>query len=385
MFHTATEEEIKAGKVTDVYFLRTLEILKARGINKRVAAEVWAKGLPDEWKWGVFAGIEEGIELLKDKPITLNGLKEGTIFQPYEPVLEVECYYQDFAVYETALLGFLCQASGIATAAARCRIVAGDKPLVSFGARRLHPAIAPMVERSAFIGGCDGVAVAKSADFIGEQPVGTIPHALILVIGDTVEATKAFHDIISKKVSRVSLIDTFHDEKFAALEVAQAMGKELFAIRLDTPASRRGNFLKIVEEVRWELNLRGFEHIKIFVSGNIDEKAIQELYGVVDAFGVGTNISNAPVVDFSLDIIEVEGKPLAKRGKPSGRKMLLRCPYCFRSKVMPRGNGTAFCECGRTMESLLIPLISEGKVVCDLPQPQEIRKFVINQLSYCSL
>jgi nicotinate phosphoribosyltransferase len=63
----------------------------------------------------------------------------------------------------------------------------------------MHPAIAPMVERSAFIGGCDGVAVVKSAEFIGEEPVGTMPHALMLVMGDTVEATRAFHEIISKK------------------------------------------------------------------------------------------------------------------------------------------------------------------------------------------
>ena len=64
MFHVATDEEIKSGKVTDVYFVRTLEILKARGINKRVVAEVWAKDFPDEWQWAVFAGIEEGVELL---------------------------------------------------------------------------------------------------------------------------------------------------------------------------------------------------------------------------------------------------------------------------------------------------------------------------------
>ncbi|RLF98731.1 MAG: nicotinate phosphoribosyltransferase, partial [Candidatus Wolframiiraptor sp.] len=241
MFHIATEEEIKSGKVTDVYFQRTLEILKARGINKRVVAEIWTKGLPSDWDWAVFAGVEECIELLKDIPIHLNGLREGTIFSPFQPVLEIEGYYQDFALLETAILGFICQASGIATAAARCKKAAGDRPVISFGARRMHPSISPMIERSAFIGGCDGVAVVKSAEFIGEEPVGTMPHALILVMGDTVEATKAFHEIIPEKVNRVSLIDTFDDEKFAAMEVAEALGKDLYAVRLDTPSSRRGN------------------------------------------------------------------------------------------------------------------------------------------------
>ena len=80
MFHVATDEEIKSGQVSDVYFVRTLEILKARGINKRVSAEVWTKVLPNVWRWAVFAGLEEGVGLLADKPVTVNGLKEGTIF-----------------------------------------------------------------------------------------------------------------------------------------------------------------------------------------------------------------------------------------------------------------------------------------------------------------
>src|SRR5436190_1151227 len=83
-----------------------------------------------------------------------------------------------FGVLETALLGLLCQASGVATVAARCKIAAEGRPVFSFGARRMHPAISPMVERSAYIGGCDGVASVKSAEVIGIQPVGTMAHAV---------------------------------------------------------------------------------------------------------------------------------------------------------------------------------------------------------------
>ena len=101
--------------------------------------------------------------------VVVRALPEGTIFRPFEPVLEVEGHYSAFAVLETPLLGVLCQASGVATAAARCRKAAGERPLLSFGARRMHPAISPMIERSAFIGGCDGVAVVKSAELLGQQ------------------------------------------------------------------------------------------------------------------------------------------------------------------------------------------------------------------------
>lgn len=380
MFHIATEAEIKAGRVTDVYFLRALEILRARGIHKRVVAEVAAKALPQEWEWAVLAGIEECLELLKGRPVECRGLKEGTVFHAGDPVLEIEGFYEDFAVLETAVLGFLCQASGVATAAAQCKKAAGEKPVMSFGARRMHPAIAPMVERSAYIGGCDGVAVVKSAEVIGIEPVGTMPHAVILLVGDTVEATKAFNEVISVRVPRISLIDTFHDEKFAALEVAEALGDDLYAVRLDTPASRRGNFLKLIEEIRWELDIRGFEDVKIYVSGNIDVKAIRELNGVVDAYGIGTSISDAPIVDFSMDIVHVDGKPIAKRGKKSGVKVVYRCPQCFKTQVLPRNDSAKDCDCGKTMEALTMSLIVGGVAANDFPRPQEIRTYVLAQL-----
>lgn len=98
-----------------------------------------------------------------------------------------------------------------------------------------------------------------------------MPHALILLMGDTVVATKAFDEVIHPKVRRVSLIDTFNDEKIEAIRVAEALGKKLSGIRLDTPSSRRGDFQKIIEEIRWELDLRGFGHVKIYVSGGMDE------------------------------------------------------------------------------------------------------------------
>jgi nicotinate phosphoribosyltransferase len=242
-----------------------------------------------------------------------------------------------------------------------------------------------MIERSAFLGGCDGVAGAKSAEFIGEEPVGTMPHALILVMGDTVEATKAFHEIIPEKVARVALIDTFHDEKFAALEVAESLGKSLYGVRLDTPSSRRGDFLKIIEEVRWELDLRGFQDVRIFASGNIDAETIRNLNPAVDAYGVGTHVSNAPVIDFSMDIVEIEGGPIAKRGKISGRKRLYRCPDCYRTLVQPRANAQPACTCGGSMECLIGPLITDGIVAADTPRPQQIREYVVGQLSRFSV
>ena len=385
MIHTATWKEVKEGHVTDVYFERTKKILEARGLDVPVKAEFVAKALPSNWSWAVLAGAEECAEVFKDLPVHVRMMKEGTLFGVHHPVMEISGMYLDFGQYETALLGLICQASGVATMAARCKKAAGTKEIVSFGARRVHPTVAPLIERNAYIGGCDGVSATLGAKLIGRDPVGTMPHALILLIGDTVEATRAFDEIIEPAVERVSLIDTFNDEKIEALNVAGALGDKLYAIRLDTPSSRRGDFLEIMREVRWELDLRGYGHVKIFLSGGIHESDILRYNTLADAYGIGTAISSAPAVDFSMDIMEIDGRPIAKRGKMSGSKRVLRCTQCFETRVCPLTELPSRCSCGGTEEDLLVDFFSHGEPKYPLPEASEIRKFVLQQLTKVEL
>ncbi|MCX8111349.1 MAG: hypothetical protein N3D15_08900, partial [Syntrophorhabdaceae bacterium] len=151
MFYVADFEDIKKGRITDVYFVKTMEILKKRGIDKWVKAEFIVKRLPEGKSWAVFTGIEEVAKIIEGLNIKVRSMREGTIIKPYEPVLEIEGMYTEFGILETTILGLICQSSGVATKAARCKKAAGKRPVISFGARRIHPAIAPMIERSAFI------------------------------------------------------------------------------------------------------------------------------------------------------------------------------------------------------------------------------------------
>ena len=380
MFHISNPKDIKEGKITDVYFNRTVEIIRKKKIDRLVVAEVRAKEFPNGYEWAVLAGIDEVAYLLEGLPIKVWWMREGTLFHPLEPVVILEGNYSDFALYETALLGLLCQASGIATRAARCKKVSKGKLIYHFGARRMHPGITLMIDRASYIGGCDGVAVGASAKLLGEDPAGTIPHSLILLIGDTIKATSLFHEVIEPVVKRVALIDTIGDEKFESIRVAERLGKNLFAVRLDTPSSRRGNFLEILKEVRWELDLRGYKNVKLFVSGGINEERIDRLSSVADAFGVGTWISNAPVIDFSLDIVEVEGKPFSKKGKRSGKKQVWKCRSCGSTYLLSFSSPAPSCRCGGTTFPLLKLSIDKGELTEPLPSPQEIRKYVLNQL-----
>jgi nicotinate phosphoribosyltransferase len=385
MFHVAEPSDILEGKITDVYFERSLRILRAKGINPVVKAEFIAKSFPDDWEWGIFAGLEEAMYLMSRLPVKVRALREGTVFYPYEPVMEIEGRYQDFCVYETAVLGLICQASGVATKAARFKKLAGEKAVISFGARRMHPILAPMIERNAYIGGCDGVAVIKSGEIIGEHPMGTMPHALILCFGSTVEAVKAYDEVLEPAIKRVALIDTFLDEKFECINVAEAMGRRLFAVRFDTPSSRRGDFRRILEECRWELDTRGYGHVKFYVSGGIKEKDVLRLNPFVEGYGIGTSISNAPVVDYSMDIMEVEGEPRAKRGKWSGSKRLLRCPKCGGRKIAPNRRKKHGCSCGREFEDLLVPVLDSGRPLIRPEKPSAIRKRALKNVKHIEL
>src|SRR5947208_7228223 len=114
-FHTASEADIKRGEVSDVYFARTVQILIHRGDRKRVKAEVYLKSLPEDWRWGVLAGVEEAASLLEGLRVDVLAMDEGTLFVPYEPALRIECTCAEWATYETALLGLLCHASDIST------------------------------------------------------------------------------------------------------------------------------------------------------------------------------------------------------------------------------------------------------------------------------
>jgi len=393
VFHHATDEEIKSGLTTDVYFSRTKQIIEAKKLDRLNAlAEVTSSKLPGGWPWGVLCGIEEVAHLFEGVPVDVYAMPEGSIFYSAdyrgvrEPVMFIDGPYGDYCLLETPMLGLICQASGAASRAARIKRVAGEKAVVAFGIRRMHPALSPMLDRAAYIGGFDGVSSLKGAKIIGEKPMGTMPHALIIMFENQVEAWKAFDEVISSDVPRVALVDTYYDEKIESIMAAEALKDRLYGVRLDTPGSRKGNFVEIIREVRWELDVRGYKNVKIFISGGLDEEKVKVLSEAgAEAFGVGTAVSNAPTVDFAMDIIGLEGRLVAKRGKLGGKKQVWRCPECLVDTVLPFNLPKPECpECGGETEPMLKPLIEGGKIVAELPRPKEIRRYVLEQIGKLS-
>lgn len=392
-FYIANEEEIKRGDTTDIYFIRTLKILKNEGLDKtNVVMEISPGELPYRFTWGILSGVHEVVNLLEGLEIDLFIIEEGTIFKPFDsngvrtPIGFIHGPYGEFTIYETPLLGILCQYSGVATYAAHIRFNAWDKTLLSFGARRMHPAVTPLIDYAAYIGGFDGVSSIISAEIIGLKPMGTMPHALIIIYGDQVSAWLSFDRHMEEDVPRIALIDTFYDEKIEAIKAAEVLGNRLYGVRLDTPGSRRGDIKKIINEVRWELDIRGYDKVKIFLSGGVNLDLIKELADTpVDGYGIGSSISNSRIIDFALDIVEKEGRPLAKRGKFGGTKLLFRCPKCYRYESirwsMDKDIPKKRCrKCDIEMENLMKKVVSKGEIIWERKTPKETRAYVLEQL-----
>jgi nicotinate phosphoribosyltransferase len=314
--------EVLSGDSADVYFMRASRILEREGLDPVVAMEVFAR------QSGILCGIDEAKNLIgtvlgdaDPNEVTVEALDDGDAFEPKEVVLRIRARYRRFGLYETAILGMLAQSTGWATAAREVVEAAAPHPVIMFGARHVHPDITDVLDYAAIVGGCVGASTPAGARLAGLNPTGTMPHSLVLIFGDTVRAAEAFDRDLEPDVPRIVLVDTFRDEAEEALRVANALGDRLYGIRLDTPSERGRVTPGLVTEVRARLDQAGFDHVRIVVSGGLTPERIRffgEAGAPVDSFAVGSYISGATPIDFTGDIKEIDGRPIAKRGRIPG-------------------------------------------------------------------
>lgn len=311
--------EVISGDTADIYFKRTIDILQAEKLNPTATMEIFPS------RAGKLCGIEEVKSLLRDVLPEDNrevwALEEGESMAAKEVVLRIRAPYRSYGLYETAMAGMLAHCSGWTTAAYECATAAGDIPVISFGARHVHPSVAGVMDYAAVTGGCSGCSSIAGGRLSGVTPSGTMPHALIIIVGDTVKTTVLFDKHIPADVTRVALVDTFKDEAEESLRVADELKEKLGSVRLDTPGERGGVTVALVKEVRARLDLAGYQHVGIFVSGGINPERIRlfiESGAPVSGFGVGSYISGARPIDFTADLHEIEGRPIAKRGRIPG-------------------------------------------------------------------
>ena len=303
---------------SDIYFARTLDTLRAAGRDAVTVMEIFAS------RAGLLCGMDEVHALLRrvlPSGAEVWSLLEGEPMAAREVVLRIRAPYSAYGLYETAILGILASESGWATAARAIVDAVAPAPVTMFGARHVHPDVSARTEYASIIGGCATSATPAGAALAGKAASGTMPHALMLLMGDTLEAARAFDAAMEADVPRIVLVDTFKDEAEEALRIAAAMGDRLWGVRLDTPSERGRVTPELVKEVRARLDQAGYRRVKLFVSGGLDLARVllfKSQGAPIDGFGVGSAISGAPAIDFTGDIKEIDGQPVAKRGRIPG-------------------------------------------------------------------
>jgi nicotinate phosphoribosyltransferase len=313
---SATHEELLTGWTTDIYFLKTRDVLRSAGLLETpVVAEVFTR------RDGVLAGVEEVLRLFRTfpRPPIVEALPEGASFAGKEVLMRITGTYESFGLYETVLLGMLASSTGWATAARECVDAAEGRNVLCFGARHVHPAVAPVMERAAKIAGCSAMSCILAAKLCGEEPKGTIPHAAILIVGDTVKLAKLYDSQVPAEEPRIVLVDTFKDEAEETLRVAECLGGRLSGVRLDTPGERGGVTPDLVREIRWRLDAAGHENVKVIATGGLTPERIRLMNEAgAEVYGVGSYITHGISRDMTMDLKMIDGKPIAKRGRLPG-------------------------------------------------------------------
>jgi nicotinate phosphoribosyltransferase len=324
-------ERIRDGYYSDAYFNFTRHLLKERDEHPRVTMQVFQK------RRSVLGGIDEAIAVLKLcsddwDALEVCALHEGDDIAPWETVMTIEGDYSLFAHLETVYLGCLARRTLIMRNVREVVEAAHGKPILFFPARHDHWLVQTGDGWAAHVAGAIGVSTDAQASWWGGVGVGTVPHGLIAAFGgDTVDAARAFADRYAGEMNVTVLVDFDNDSVATALAVADALGDDLWGVRLDTSErmvdralwDEMGEFGPtgvnpvLVARVRTALDEAGHERVKIVASGGFDAEKIrhfEELGAAVDAYGVGSSLVRGSN-DFTADVVRLEGRPRAKAGR----------------------------------------------------------------------
>jgi nicotinate phosphoribosyltransferase len=341
-------QRIREGYYSDQYFNLTKDLLEADGHRPRVLMQVFQK------EHSILGGIDEAIAVLREcaghrgpdgvwvrgwKDLEVRALYEGDRIEPREPVMTIRGDYALFAHLETVYLGCMARRTLVMRNVAEVVEAARGKEILYFPARHDHWLVQTGDGWAAHVAGAIVVSTDAQASWWGGRGVGTVPHGLIAAYhGSTVEAARAFARRYADQMHVTVLVDFENDSVRTALEVARALGDDLWGVRLDTSEALVDEALKgtdlrgvqpeLVRKVRSALDAEGFERVQIVVSGGFDAARIRRFEAddvPVDVYGVGSSLIRG-ANDFTADVVEVDGRPCAKVGRgiwPSERLELV--------------------------------------------------------------
>jgi nicotinate phosphoribosyltransferase len=386
-----------SGLLTDLYELTMAAGYVQNRFEARATFELFVRNLPPRRNYLVAAGLEQALDFLENvrfssediaylrgQPFFRNvhsdffgylsqfqftgdvwALPEGAVFFPGEPLLRVTAPIADAQLVETGLLSILHFQTLIASKASRITTAAAGRPVVEFGSRRAHGMEAGVLAaRAAFIGGCEGTSNTYAGRRYGIPVYGTQAHSWIMAHKDEAEAFRDFLDVFPEQSTL--LVDTY--DVHAAIEKIIAQGRKPGGVRLDS-----GDVLADSQRVRKRLDHAGWNDVKIFASGELDEERLEVLLrsgARIDAFGVGTALStssDSPNIGVIYKLVEVDtGETVRSAAKFSqekitypGRKQVFR--YSGREGKFSEDVIGLDTQSFPGSDPLLVPVMREGR------------------------
>lgn len=338
---------------------------------------------------------------------------EGSVIFPKEPIMTIKGPASEVQLLETIALLIINHESLIATKSNRIVRAAKGRPVMEFGARRAHGIDAAVYgAKASYIAGLCGTSNVLTAKLFNIPALGTMAHSWVQMFDTELEAFKAFAK--SYPNNCVLLVDTYDTLQSGIPnaiktfdEVLKPMQIRPKGIRLDS-----GDLAYLSKQARKMLDKAGYEDCKIVVSNSLDEYTIRDLFNQgakIDSFGIGERLITSksdPIFGavYKLCAVEENEKIIPKikvsenveKITTPGFKQLYRI-YDKETKKAQADLITLFDEKidesksleifhpiytwkrtsyeNYTLRPMLKKIFEGGKLVYDLPDIEEIRKY----------
>jgi len=397
------------GLLTDLYELNMAASYLRRGMDALATFSLYVRDLPSERGFLVAAGLEPCLDFLEtfsfeDDDLTYLGetgfdaralddfrglrfdgevwaVPEGRVVYAQEPILEVTAPIAIAQLVETFLLNQVTLHTTLATKASRYVLAAQGRDLVDFAFRRTHGVEAAMaVARASAMVGFVATSNVEAARRYGLVVAGTMAHSFIEAFPTEREAFDAFaRDHPSRTIFLVDTYDPLAGVRSAIETIRAHPVGDRIGIRLDS-----GNLDHLARESRRILDEAGLPQARIFASGGLDEREVDELIRAgapVDAFGIGTQMgvsADAPYVDSVYKLTEYDGRAVLKlsaaKATTPGRKQVWRDGdwdlIGLRDEDGPVGGAT-----------MLEPVMSGGRRLAPSPSLADSRARFVDDLA----
>ena len=367
---------------------------------------------------GIFS--EEFLRYLADFKFCCDvwAVPEGTPVFPHEPLMIIRGPAIQAQMVETMLLLTINHQTLIATKSNRIVRAAQGRAVMEFGSRRAHGySSAILGARAAYIAGCVGTACTISDKFFGIPALGTMAHSWVQMFPGEYEAFRAYAEVYPDDCTL--LVDTYNVLKSGIPnaikvfdEVLAPMGKRPKGVRIDS-----GDITYLSKKARKMLDEAGYPDCKIVASNSLDEYIIRDTISqgaCIDSFGVGERLISAkssPVFGgvYKLVAVEEEGHIVPKIKISENIQKITIPDFKEIYRLYDNESGKAIADVltnhdeeiddtkpyeifdpehtwkrktvtNFTAKRLLVRVFDKGKMVYNLPDLEEIRRYCAEQI-----